>query len=393
MPQGLNSGNITVDHLLHQLNNPGVNHRQRDLLLSVLKLRSLGPRPGNMPQGHPPPPPGHQQHGLPPNHGQQGGLPPPIAAQMARVSPVPQQPDPMMLLAQAQQGAPGAASRVSPLMFPPSGHLSVSPAPQAARVPSPQEMTMLTQHIMQQALIKRKLEEQKENFRRRQGDEGPLHSQPPSTQSEALGQPPLAKAMPQPTVANPSPLSFTPTSVMRKTAAERKDSDPRIHVPELKVTVQKEGTMTSPSDPTAPQCPPSPGRSITKTSSEERDRGLNLEASLNNQRPASLDLAARQRPPHFSAPGAAPPSHTNPLIYLQNNNMAGHINPAMLNQATAMAQQQLAAANLIAHGLDPRLASRLPHPHPALAPLSPNTEGPDLGGDRASGSCSQNLSQ
>ena len=41
--------------------------------------------------------------------------------------------------------------------------------------------------------------------------------------------------VPQATVANPSPLSFTPTSVMRKTAAERKDSDPRIHVPELKV--------------------------------------------------------------------------------------------------------------------------------------------------------------
>lgn len=140
------------------------------------------------------------------------------------------------------------------------------------------------------------------------------------------------------------------------------------------VTSQKEGSMTSPSEPSAPQCPPSPGRAITKTSSEERER-LHME-SVNN-RPASLDLAAaaaaRQRPPHF--PGAAPPSHTNPLIYLQNNNMAGHINPAMLNQvgqlylklhpktltqiptqATAMAQQQLAAANLIAHGLDPRLA-------------------------------------
>jgi len=236
---------------------------------------------------------------------------------------------------------------------------------------------MLTQHIMQQALIKRKLEEQKENFRRRQGDEGPAHSQPPSTQSEAMVGPPLSKAMPQATVANPSPLSFTPTSVMRKTAAERKDSDPRIHVPELKVTSQKEGSMTSPSEPTAPQCPPSPGRAITKTSSEERDR-LHME-SVNN-RPASLDLAAaaaaarQQRPPHFP-PGAAPPSHTNPLIYLQNNNMAGHINPAMLNQATAMAQQQLAAANLIAHGLDPRLA-RLPHPHPALAPLSPSRSQP-----------------
>jgi len=236
---------------------------------------------------------------------------------------------------------------------------------------------MLTQHIMQQALIKRKLEEQKENFRRRQGDEGPPHSQPASTQSEVMVGPPLAKAMPQATVANPSPLSFTPTSVMRKTAAERKDSDPRIHVPELKVTSQKEGSMTSPSEPSAPQCPPSPGRAITKTSSEERDR-LHME-SVNN-RPASLDLAAaaaarqQQRPPHFP-PGAAPPSHTNPLIYLQNNNMAGHINPAMLNQATAMAQQQLAAANLIAHGLDPRLA-RLPHPHPALAPLSPSRSQP-----------------
>ena len=92
--------------------------------------------------------------------------------------------------------------------------------------------------------------------------------------------------------------------------------------------------MTSPSEPSAPQCPPSPGRAITKTSSEERDR-LHME-SVNN-RPASLDLAAaaaarqQQRPPHFP-PGAAPPSHTNPLIYLQNNNMAGHINPAMLNQ-------------------------------------------------------------
>merc|ERR1719180_694773 len=196
---GLNSGNITMEHLVHQLNNPGVNHRQRDLLLSVLKVRSLGPRAG-LPQGLPP---NHGQQGLP-HHGQhaqqQQGLPPPLAPQMARVSPVPQQPDPMMLL--AQQGGAGPASRVSPLMFPPSGHLSVSPAPQAARVPSPQEMTMLTQHIMQQALIKRKLEEQKENFRRRQGDDGlPQLSQPPSNQPEAMGLP-LSKALPQAAVAN-----------------------------------------------------------------------------------------------------------------------------------------------------------------------------------------------
>merc|ERR1719319_541069 len=128
--RGLNSGNITVEQLVQQLANPALAQRQRDLILSVLKLRSLGAR------------------------GQ--GLPPPMPQQMARVSPVPQQADPMMLL---PQGVPGPAARVSPLMFPPGApppHLSVSPAPQAARVPSPQEMTMLTQHIMQQALIKRK---------------------------------------------------------------------------------------------------------------------------------------------------------------------------------------------------------------------------------------------
>ena len=92
---GLNSGNITVEHLVHQLNNPGVNHRQRDLLLSVLKVRSLGPRAG-LPPSHGQGPMSNQQQG--PNH--VGALPPPLAAQMARVSPVPQQQDPMMLLAQ-----------------------------------------------------------------------------------------------------------------------------------------------------------------------------------------------------------------------------------------------------------------------------------------------------
>jgi hypothetical protein len=35
-----------------------------------------------------------------------------------------------------------------------------------------------------------------------------------------------------------SPLAFTPTSVMRKNAAERKDSDPRLSVPELKISNQ-----------------------------------------------------------------------------------------------------------------------------------------------------------
>ena len=75
---------------------------------------------------------------------------------------------------------------------------------------------------MQNALIKRKLEEQKENYRRRQ--EGQILQQE-STKVRGTD----------------SPLAFTPTAVMKKIAADRRDSDPnslvgKIPVPELKVS-------------------------------------------------------------------------------------------------------------------------------------------------------------
>ena len=41
----------------------------------------------------------------------------------------------------------------------------MSPTSQQQRVPSPQELIVHTQQILQGALIRRKLEEQKENFR------------------------------------------------------------------------------------------------------------------------------------------------------------------------------------------------------------------------------------
>ena len=194
------------------------------------------------------------------------------------------------------------ASRVSPLMFPPGtgagstpGHLSISPAPQQARVPSPQEMTVLTQQIMQQALIKRKLEEQKENYRKKHGDQ------------------------PMPGAVSASPLAFTPTSVMRKNAAERKDSAPAIKpVPELKITTQKEGMK----EDVLPPMPTSPGRAITKGKDD---------------RPASLDLAAaagqqRRVSPQQMFPPQLPPTHPNPMMYLQNNPM-GPVSQSMLSKS------------------------------------------------------------
>lgn len=102
---------------------------------------------------------------------------------------------------------PASASVSGP---PKASNLAVSPIPGRERIPSPQEIAIHTQQIMQNALIKRKLEEQKENYRRRQ------------EQDQRRGG-----------TDSPS-FAFTPTVVMKKMAADRRDSDPKI--PELKVS-------------------------------------------------------------------------------------------------------------------------------------------------------------
>merc|ERR550519_2244080 len=337
---GLNNGTITVDNLVQQLNNTALQQRQRDLLLNVLKLKTMAPpqlpRSGGPPQQFGPP------HLTVSSVGGQRGT-----------SPLP---DPLQNMILQQQQAVQAA-RVSPLMFPhsnpaPGGHnatlagghnaalavspvgnsarsaLSVSPVPTTQRVPSPQEMTIITQQIMQQALIKRKLEEQNDTN-------------------------------------TGSPLAFTPTSVMRKTAAERRDSDPRPGVPEVKVTPQKEevGGVKSPQDKT----PPSPGK---------RPAALDLNQGRipGMQRPLS---PSRQMPMGPPMPGYPMP-HTNPLLYLQNQINPTGISPALISQASTMAQQQMAAANLahqVARGVDPRLmGQRLPPPMFGQGPPSPRMQ-------------------
>lgn len=69
----------------------------------------------------------------------------------------------------------------------------------SSRIPSPRELVAHTQSIMQNALIKKKLEEQRENYRRRQ-------------------------EIPQPKQS--TPISFTPTSVLRKMTAEKESDSP-----------------------------------------------------------------------------------------------------------------------------------------------------------------------
>ena len=137
--------------------------------------------------------PQYLQHGGPPHQHQQ---PPPPHLQPPMHDPI--------------HHHPSGLSPTSPT--PGVKNLAVSPIPGRDRVPSPQEMAIHAQNIMQNALIKRKLEEQKENYRRRQEQDQ------------------MRKATESPL------LAFTPTVVMKKMAADRRDSDPKPAIPELKVS-------------------------------------------------------------------------------------------------------------------------------------------------------------
>ncbi|XP_022193049.2 eukaryotic translation initiation factor 4E transporter [Nilaparvata lugens] len=79
---------------------------------------------------------------------------------------------------------------------PPQEQLNVPGAPFTQRIPSPQQIAMHTQGIMQNALVKKKLEEQRENFKRRQEMWSRARS-PATDDSQLLS-------------------TFTPTSVLRQ---------------------------------------------------------------------------------------------------------------------------------------------------------------------------------
>ena len=144
--------------------------------------------------------------------------------------------DPMslaLLQQHAQQGQGGSKSGSS---------LSVSPNPggQQQRIPSPLEMSIHTQQIMQNALIKHKLEEQKENYRKR--NEGGSGKEPvlPGTPKNSGGDGGVNKTPKGTGSPAAASLAFTPTVVMKKFAADRRDSDPRPQIPELKISSQEQ---------------------------------------------------------------------------------------------------------------------------------------------------------
>lgn len=180
----LQSGRVTRQHLIQQLHTKNLPTRTRDVLVAVLRLP--------------------QQLPVPPSA---------VAGPSAGVDPV--------LLSQQQAAPPSnqiLTRAVSPLLMPPH---NVHQQPAVRRVPSPQEMRVHTQNILQSALIKQKLEEQKENFRRRQVEhrhvEMMLQQQDPRHRAAMAPGPVLA-----PSAA--SALAFTPTAVIRNMQSEARAS-------------------------------------------------------------------------------------------------------------------------------------------------------------------------
>ncbi|XP_076224796.1 uncharacterized protein LOC116426797 isoform X3 [Nomia melanderi] len=187
--QGLQQGEITRQHLIQQLQNPAIQHRHREVLVNILKMY--------------------------------GGTTP------RTVSPHPSAPTPQdhilqqMLYQQQQQRIPSPMnsaycppSIISPNLTASPSTLTVQHPVMQHRVPSPREIAMHAQTIMQNALIKKKLEEHR-NKRQDQQQQQQQQQQQAQQRTTSPVNSPAKQTM------SPTPLAFTPTSVLRKMTADK----------------------------------------------------------------------------------------------------------------------------------------------------------------------------
>ncbi|XP_070503430.1 myb-like protein I isoform X2 [Chironomus tepperi] len=285
--QELTSGELSQYTLWQRLTAPGLTPIERDIITCALNVfntnsnngnsgmfpkQTIGPNPNLYSQSGPIPTNQNasQLHQLMQHQMKASTLtaPIPIPPQTSPLSPVPPI-EPHLLFQHQAAVAANKQLRLSPLpasgfsMGPavlPSNNLTLHVPGMPQRIPSPRELQYHTQSIMQNALIRKKLEEQRENFRKRQEQEkqeiakksqheispsssvdasndqqnSVITTIAPSQQEESLKNPndssPNKKMI---SVINqsqiqrqhaPSPSIFTPTSVLRKMTAE-KESD------------------------------------------------------------------------------------------------------------------------------------------------------------------------
>ena len=280
-------------------------------------------------------------------------------------------PEALQLLMQQQNQLSQQQQRVSPMLLGAGGQagikntLSVSPIPGQQRIPSPQELVFHTQQIMQNALIKRKLEEQKENYRRRQDFHG-VGSFRERSDSDSKGSG-------NGNACGESPLAFTPMSVMKKMAADRRDSDPKVinSIPELKLSQANSDMPDTTFGPSGDVCPSAqnprskleaeenltnPDRVNQHFEDSQRLKSMFPDAHENTQLGLSESSSILN-----SVPVTLPVTHATASNHPFNQN---HIH---LQQAALQRAQQL--QNQWGLGPSPTIGNSRPPPYPGLVPF------------------------
>lgn len=221
----------------------------------------------------------------------------------------PRVPSPIMF----SQQPPMHLSAPSPIHPSQSGSLSQSPTnqpsstnttasirpPSVPRVPSPQELVMHTQAILQNALIKKQLEDQKERFYKKQQERvkspnpnpaGVQLQQLPQSRPEVLSSAPPAASM------TPVSVAFTPTSVIRKMHSEKASEK------------EKQKTENSSESDTQDQQRFAPVKSISQDGIEQQ------KGDINRQEIPIVPLPLRTDVPPPMLQGMPPPPLPNQVL-------------------------------------------------------------------------------
>ncbi|XP_039968188.1 eukaryotic translation initiation factor 4E transporter [Bactrocera tryoni] len=214
--QGIQRGVVSINFLEQQLNNPNTSPSIKEAITTVLRDAStMATLHSNVP------------------HNQQNcGLIGSILHQGPSNSPI-QPPQQQQILQQIQNVmVPGQRERISLLPHQASNHQAI---------PCQREMQFHTHAIMQNATLKKKIEEQQDSIRRRQENHlqsnNRLGLNEVDTQQKNIQQMQISSNMQQQTagtqqqaqptrhINSPTPLAFTPTSVLRKMTAEKDNSN------------------------------------------------------------------------------------------------------------------------------------------------------------------------
>ncbi|XP_029406195.2 eukaryotic translation initiation factor 4E transporter isoform X2 [Bactrocera dorsalis] len=227
--QGIQRGVVSINFLEQQLNNPNMSPSIKEAIATVLRDAStMATLHSNVPH--------NQQNYRPIGHQQQisairnsSGS---ILHQGPSNSPI-QPPQQQQILQQIQNVmVPGQRERITLLPHQASNHQAI---------PSQREMQFHTHPIMQNATLKKKIEEQQDSIIRRQENHPPSNNtlglNKVDTQQSNIQQMQISSNMQQQTagtqqqaqptrhINSPTPLAFTPTSVLRKMTAEKDNSN------------------------------------------------------------------------------------------------------------------------------------------------------------------------